>query len=112
MRSSEPADIEMYATGTAQPPPGGGAELSTTDVDPDWLFDVASEFPDPSRPLSSILLEPWTVIAPGDLTGEITVPTITDDAAEPAEQVELRLRGSGREIQEIGTVTGTVTDVP
>ncbi|WP_189081581.1 hypothetical protein [Mangrovihabitans endophyticus] len=105
---SAPADIEMYATGYVVAP--DGPELSTTDVDPDWLFDVAYEFPEPSRPLSTLFLAPWTVIEPGTLTGEMTIPTITDNLPEPAEQIRLDLHGSGREIQDLGSVTGTVTD--
>jgi hypothetical protein len=80
-------------------------------VDPAWLWDVAFELPDPSRPVSEIHLEPYAVLAPGELTGEISVPTITDDVAEPDEHIRMALRASGRpEVQDLGPVTGTVTD--
>jgi hypothetical protein len=106
---SEPADIEMWVYGQAVPPESG-PELSTTDVDPDWLFELAYEFPEPSRPLSSIWLEPYATIPAGQLTGEISVPTIADQATEPAEKIRLAMRASGREVQDLGSVTGTVTD--
>ena len=106
---SQAADSEMYVTGRAEEPQPG-PELSTTDVDPDWLFQLSFESPEPSRPLSSIYLEPYAAIPAGELVGEVTVPTITDTAAEPAEKILLAMRASGREVQELGLVTGTVTD--
>ena len=112
MTLSEPADVEMYVSGTTEPP-ATGTEMSTTDVDPDWLYELSYEFAEPSRPLSSIYLEPYAVVEPGGLTADLTVPTITDSAAEPDEKIQLALRASGRkEVQDLGSVVGTVTNRP
>ena len=62
--------------------------------------------------MSSIWLEPYATIPAGQLTGEISVPTIADQATEPAEKIRLAMRASGREVQDLGSVTGTVTDRP
>ena len=107
---SEPADAEMWAFGTVQPPTAG-PELSTTDVDPVWFAEMTGEDPQPSRPLSETYLQPYAVVIPGQVTADITVPTIIDDAAEPDEFLQLELTGSGPdEAPPLGTVTGRVTD--
>lgn len=93
--------------------PEPGPELSTTDVDPQWFREntFPGEEPEPSRPLSTTNLLLGLVIAPGSVTGELTVPTVTDDEAEPTEHLRLHVLpfipdGIDREL------LGTVTDVP
>ncbi|MFI7498283.1 hypothetical protein ACIBVL_07135 [Streptomyces sp. NPDC049687] len=109
---SEPADVELW-----QPlrvlPVTGGAELSTKDVDPQWLLDTSGEAPDPERPLSQASLWVWMKVPAGDSSVDFTVPTVKDGVAEPAESVRLALTDDeadplpGRPV-----VTGTVTDAP
>jgi hypothetical protein len=113
IRLSTAAESWIWAEGTPRPPVSG-PELSTTDVDPEWFTDnTFGEDPLPSRPLSETGLLPWTGVEPGQLTGTLTIPTVTDGVDEPAETVRLELLLSGWEDEEppaLGTVTGTVTD--
>ncbi|MET0419716.1 MAG: hypothetical protein ABW022_27175, partial [Actinoplanes sp.] len=69
--------------------PAAGVELSTTDVDPDWFFQHAFQPAEPSRPLSGTYVIAYADIQPGETTGEMTIPTVTDTLAEPDEVVEL-----------------------
>jgi hypothetical protein len=73
-------------------PVTGGAELSTTDVDPQWLRDSSGASPQPSRPLSTVegLLLYGTVPA-GQSSVEVTIPTVVDGVTEPEESVRLRM---------------------
>ena len=93
-------------------PAAYGAELSTTDVDPEW-FERASygESPLPSRPLSSVYLEATLIIPPGQVSGELTIPTVADTVDEPDEHIRLEASASGgEEFEPLGWLTGTVTD--
>lgn len=69
--------------------PSTGVELSSTDVDPDWLAVDTGEPAEPSRPLSQTWRTPYLFIEAGATIGELTVPTITDSLTEPDEVVEL-----------------------
>ncbi|MFK0024599.1 alpha/beta hydrolase family protein [Streptomyces sp. NPDC090798] len=109
---SEPADVDI-----SQPvrvlPVTEGAELSTKDVDPRWLMDYAGELPDPERPLSRANLWVWTDIPAGTTTADFTVPTVTDQLAEPAESVRLALTDDNAEpLPGHPVLTGTVVDAP
>lgn len=88
-----------------------GAELSTKDVDPQWLQEYAGVDPDPERPLSQADLWLSLEIPAGATSAEVTVPTVTDQVAEPAESVRLELTDWEGEPQP-GTpaLTGTVLD--
>jgi len=105
---SEPADAEIWAFGTMQPP-ATGPELSTTDVDPVWFGDMTGEDPQPSRPLSETYLQPYGAVIPGQTTADITVPTVADGVAEPDEFLQMELGGSVPDAS-LPTVTGRVTD--
>jgi hypothetical protein len=105
---SEPAEAWIYVWGEVEPP-ATGPELSSTDVDPTWFTEMTGEEPEPSRPLSETYLQPYAAVTPGELTGDLTVPTIADDVAEPAERVQFQLFSSVAE-EPIGSLTGTVTD--
>jgi hypothetical protein len=105
---SEPAETSIFVYGEVQAP-GTARELSSTDVDPDWFTERSGEDPEPSRPLSETYLFPYTDVPAGELTGDLTIPTIADNLAEPAEQLRLQLYSSVAE-ESLGTVTGTVTD--
>ncbi|WP_199516313.1 alpha/beta hydrolase family protein [Nucisporomicrobium flavum] len=104
VKLSAPAETPFDIWASPQKP-ASGTELSSTDVDPAWFQEYAYEDPEPSRPLSETYLTPYTTIEPGKTSGEITVPTVTDSAAESDEIVQLQFS----EENGLGTVTGTVT---
>jgi hypothetical protein len=73
-------------------PVTGGAELSTTDVDPDWLRNHTGESPLPARPLSEVSrLFLFVEVPAGRTSATVTIPTATDNRTEPDETVRLRL---------------------
>ncbi|MGW0827725.1 hypothetical protein [Streptomyces sp. NPDC002845] len=109
---SEAADTGIWVD-TAFLPVDGGAELSTTDLDPDWFEENAGESPSPSRPLSeveSFYLPVW--IPAGELSTEVTVPTAVDGVSEPEESLRIQLStwDENWEPQEGPVLTGTVLD--
>jgi hypothetical protein len=104
---SEAAGTEMWVYGVPVPP--GGPELSSTDVDPRWFVESSGEDPEPSRPLSETYVGVFAPIPAGQLTADLTVPTVTDAVDEPDEQVRLEMYGPAGE-EPAATVTGTVTD--
>ena len=78
----------------------------STDVDPDWF--VANSFEEvlPSRPLSSTSVTPYAFFDAGVTTATLTVPTIHDNLAEPAEVVSLKFLDPAGLPDLTGTVTG------
>ena len=73
---------------------------------------MTGEDPEPSRPLSETYLQPYAAVIPGELTADLTVPTITDDQAEPAEQIQLRLYSSvAEESDRLGDRDGDRTNL-
>ncbi|MGW4549649.1 hypothetical protein ACWEN4_25300 [Streptomyces violaceorubidus] len=106
---SEPADVEL-GTALVPVPDDTRPELSTKDVDHDWLLETVGEVPDGEVPLSRLdYFALWAFIPPGETDAEVTVPTVTDDAAEPTEYIGLRHTDDEGEPQ--GPVlTGTVLD--
>jgi hypothetical protein len=106
--ASAVADATMYRFGAVQPP-GSGADLSTTDIDPRWFVDNTGEEPEPSRPLSTTPLFVMMTIEPGELTTELTIPTVADDEVEPTEYVRFSLE-SWPESGTLEDLVGTVTD--
>ncbi|MFE4990660.1 alpha/beta hydrolase family protein [Streptomyces mirabilis] len=109
---SEPAEVDIL-----QPmrllPVTEGAELSTKDVDPQWLTDHAGELPDPERALSLANLWVGTDIPAGTTTADFTVPTVKDQLAEPAESLRLALTDDNAEpLPDHPVLTGTVVDAP
>ncbi|MEU6227293.1 hypothetical protein [Streptomyces sp. NPDC047042] len=111
---SEIADSAMW-TDLEILPVTDGTELSTKDIEATWLatnFEGAS--PDPERPLSTLpngaLL--MSEVPAGDLSIDISIPTVTDQVTEGEESVRLRLwtydpTGEGIEGPQF---TGTVRD--
>jgi hypothetical protein len=90
-----------------------GAELSTKDVDPQWLMDGSGDMPDPERPLSGASLWVWLHIPPGDTGADFVVPTVRDQVAEPAESMRLALTDDDAEpLPDAPVLTGTVLDEP
>ncbi|KJK38003.1 hypothetical protein UK15_19190 [Streptomyces variegatus] len=90
-----------------------GAELSTKDVDPQWLKDSSGDVPDPERPLSDASLWVWVNIPPGSSSVDFVVPTVRDQVAEPAESMRLALTDRNAEpLPDRPVLTGTVLDKP
>ncbi|MFF4928741.1 alpha/beta hydrolase family protein [Streptomyces griseofuscus] len=87
---SEPVDVDMSAMFAAIAPTTG-AELSTKDVPAAWLRDASGESPDPERPLSKVSgLYLWVDIPAHRTSADITLPTVKDKVAEPAESVRFQ----------------------
>ncbi|MFE9877535.1 hypothetical protein [Streptomyces sp. NPDC005784] len=109
---STAADTDIQAD-IAVLPVTGGAELSTTDVDPQWLRENSGKEPLPSRPLSQVSgLLLFADVPPGRTSTDITIPTAADTVTEPEETVRLRLTvydGSGTS-HDGPEFTGTVYD--
>ncbi|MGW6447027.1 alpha/beta hydrolase family protein [Lentzea sp. NPDC055074] len=104
---SETADSAVSVFG-APVAPASGTELSTTDVDADWLRQNSGEEPLPSRPLSSTQLMFFVFVPAGQTSAEFEVPTATDTEAEGEEQVRLKFEGNsptGTEFEVTGEVT-------
>ncbi|PAZ10101.1 hypothetical protein CLM62_42370 [Streptomyces sp. SA15] len=108
---SEAADVELWSI-FAVTPVAEGTELSTKDVDPDWLMENSGASPDPERPLSEVEgLALWASVPAGETSGDVTLPTVKDEVAEPAESVRFQFVPEEGEPQEDGPVlTGTVLD--
>ncbi|MEU5320929.1 hypothetical protein AB0G67_29850 [Streptomyces sp. NPDC021056] len=105
---AEPAAVDIW-----QPvrvlPVTDGAELSTKDVDPQWLMDYAGDVPDPERPLSQANLWVWTSIPAGSTSADFDVVTIRDQLAEPTESLRLALTDYEAEpLPDRPVLTGTV----
>ncbi|WP_431330678.1 hypothetical protein ACPZ13_18080 [Streptomyces sp. IPPR8] len=84
---SEPADVHVGSL-LLPVPDDTRPELSTKDVDPDWLLENAWEVPDGEVPLSRLeYLSLWALVPPGETDAEVTVPTVRDEVAEPAEHI-------------------------
>ncbi|NEE07438.1 hypothetical protein G3M58_13380 [Streptomyces sp. SID7499] len=90
-----------------------GAELSTKDVDPQWLKERSGDVPEPERPLSEANLWVWLNIPPGSTGVDFEVPTVRDQVAEPAESMRLALTDRNAEpLPGRPVLTGTVLDKP
>ncbi|MFJ6730097.1 hypothetical protein ACIQPQ_34880 [Streptomyces sp. NPDC091281] len=107
---SEPAAVDLWAPVRLFPVTEGAA-LSTKDVDPQWLSDTSGAPADPERPLSDADLWVWMGIPAGTVSLDVTVPTVRDTVAEPAETLRIALTDdSGRPLPGEPVRTGTVTD--
>ncbi|WP_328752522.1 hypothetical protein OHT57_43720 [Streptomyces sp. NBC_00285] len=90
-----------------------GTELSTKDVDPQWLTDTSGDLPDPERPLSSASLWVWLNIPAGSSGIDFVVPTVRDQVAEPTESMRLMLTDYyDNPLPDKPVLTGTVLDRP
>lgn len=90
-----------------------GAELSTKDVDPQWLENVSGRQPDPELPLSQVEMYVGSEVPAGATSAEFSIPTVKDQVAEPEESVRLTLTDeSGEPLPGAPTATGTVVDTP
>ncbi|MEU6486141.1 hypothetical protein [Streptomyces sp. NPDC046887] len=109
---SAPADVDISAFGKLEPVTGGRPELSTADVDREWLAELVGEVPGTPVPLSRLDASLWLNIPAGQTSGELTVPTVKDTVAEPVEHVRIAaLRGD--QDQTVGQpLEGAVRDAP
>jgi hypothetical protein len=108
IRLSEPADTPVCLDGKVTPP-GDAPELSTTDVDPQWLAGEEIT-PEPARPLSTADTFVYTCVESGRLTGALEIPTVADDVTEAAQQVRIegKIELGSRTLTQ--TLTGHVID--
>ncbi|GAA4064258.1 hypothetical protein [Streptomyces shaanxiensis] len=90
---SETADTEMFVPFSVLPT-DDGAELSSTDVDPQWLLENYGEAALPERPLSKVGgISLLAVVPAGQLGTDVSIPTVADGATEPEEAVRIQLFG-------------------
>ncbi|GAB3911121.1 hypothetical protein GCM10029964_116250 [Kibdelosporangium lantanae] len=108
-RLSEVADSDIYVLGTLVAP--DGPELSTTDVDPDWLRQYRVD-PLPSRPLSKARVPVFAAVKAGTTSADLVIPTIRDTEAEGTEYVKVHTGFQPRGISPEVDLTGSVTDGP
>ncbi|MEU9334078.1 hypothetical protein AB0D49_13100 [Streptomyces sp. NPDC048290] len=88
---SERADDDIWTRLALLPVTGDRPELSTADVDQEWLSEVIWEIPNPPVPLSKLdYATLWTTIPAGAPSADLTIPTITDATQEPTEYVRLQ----------------------
>ncbi|MXG28777.1 hypothetical protein [Streptomyces sp. YIM 132580] len=109
---SEKADVDIWTVAQLIPVPDGRPELSTADVDQEWLSQLVEEVPNPAIPLSKVEYGTlWTTVEAGRTSADLTVPTIRDQVKEPTEYVRLQL--TDEEDAPLGPpFEGTVRDTP
>ncbi|MFI8437318.1 hypothetical protein ACIGJO_26960 [Streptomyces sp. NPDC079020] len=106
---SEPADTGIE-TRIDLLPVSEGTELSTKDVDEEWLSELG-ESADPERPLSAGGSSLWVFVPAGETSAEVSVPTVTDALTEPEETLRMRVNIlSGDDWSEGPLLTGRVMD--
>ncbi|MBK3573123.1 hypothetical protein JHN63_04665 [Streptomyces sp. MBT65] len=108
---STPADVELNPSFIVQPV-ATGPELSTLDVDPQWLGENSGEEPAPERPLSQVTnLFLWTTVPAGQSSTEISLPTVKDQVTEQPESVRfVAVDDNGNPRSGGPELTGTVLD--
>ncbi|NUT50054.1 MAG: hypothetical protein HOV94_22500, partial [Saccharothrix sp.] len=105
---SSPTDSNFTVAGKPVAP--DGVELSTTDVDETWFRQrVSREEPLPSRALSSTGLQVTAYFFRGEVTKEVSVPTVVDADAEPVESIRFDL-ASRTPGASVASVYGSVAD--
>ncbi|MFH9725407.1 alpha/beta hydrolase family protein [Streptomyces sp. NPDC017254] len=113
---SAAADADIMG-GVTFLPPAGGTELSTADVPRAWLEENLGEVPQTVTPLSGIEhggLYLGATVPAGETSAQVSVPTVKDGAAEPAESVRARLTTYDGSWEPLPgpEFTGTVRDEP
>ncbi|MET7478028.1 hypothetical protein ABZT17_27200 [Streptomyces sp. NPDC005648] len=108
---SAAADVDLWSYFVVTPVTSG-PELSTKDVDPQWLEDNSGEKPDPERPLSSVrYLALGAGVPAGKLSAEVELPTVQDQVTEPAESVRFQVgQEDGTPLPGGAVLSGTVLD--
>ncbi|MCX2180615.1 hypothetical protein KV205_08770 [Streptomyces sp. SKN60] len=112
---SQPADADVMGGVSFLAPAGGAPELSTADVDPEWVRDTYGSVPDPARLLSRPEYPDayaGFAVPAGETVAEVRVPTVRDGVAEPVETlrgVPFTYDAEWRQVPG-AEVTGTVRD--
>ena len=108
MSLSAAADTDIYVVGTFVVP-ATGPELTTTDVDPNWLKTFGID-PSPSRPLSTVSAI-WLEqrLAAGSVAADAVLPTLAHNPSEPDKHVQVHLTSYPDGLGLDTTLTGTVT---
>ncbi|MEU7025865.1 hypothetical protein AB0A60_04150 [Streptomyces sp. NPDC046275] len=112
---SQPADADVMGGFSFLAPAGGAPELSTADLDPEWVRDTYGWVPDPARPLSRPEYpDSYAAFAvpAGETVTEVRVPTVKDGVAEPVEALRAVPFVYDAEWRQVpgAEVTGTVRD--
>ncbi|GGZ33452.1 hypothetical protein GCM10010387_29500 [Streptomyces inusitatus] len=108
---SEPADTTVETRLDLLPVPEG-TELSTKDVDKEWLAGIGGDA-DPERPLSRDTPSLWVAFPEGETSADVSVPTAADTLTEPEESLRMRMSYlKGHEWMEGPLLTGGVMDAP
>lgn len=103
---STAADSGIFTVGSFVAPTTG-PELTTADVDPNWLRSFNVD-PAPARPLSTLSgIWVYQYVAPGTLDGEASIPTLATGG--PDKHVQLHVVSYPPQLGLDTTVTGTVT---
>ncbi|MEV8503509.1 hypothetical protein AB0368_01615 [Actinoplanes sp. NPDC051475] len=113
MSLSAPADCPVTVGFVAEAP--AGSEVSTTDVEPGWLFELTGQPAAPPRPLSRTDLRTSLVVPPGETGADFVVPTVADGVAEPDRSLRFATTSSGPDAAMSlpgPSLTGTLTDGP
>ncbi|MFE7655062.1 alpha/beta hydrolase family protein [Streptomyces bottropensis] len=86
------ADVVTWTDLQLLPVPDG-TELSTKDVPATWLEETFRASPDPERPLSALPNDALLMseVPAGDLSIDVSVPTVTDQLGEDTESLRLLL---------------------
>ncbi|MEX0167885.1 alpha/beta hydrolase family protein [Streptomyces sp. LMG1-1-1.1] len=114
---STAADIDVFGN-VSFLPVTTGTELSTADVDPAWLERQLGHVPDPvvslSEAAASSGLALGVNIPAGQTSTEVTVPTVRDALAEPAESLRAALTTYDGSWEPVPgpEFTGTVREAP
>ncbi|MFI7602101.1 hypothetical protein [Actinoplanes sp. NPDC049681] len=111
---SAPADCPV-TVGFVAEAPAGGTEVSTTDVEPGWLFELTGQQAGPARPLSRTDLRTSLIVPAGETGVEFVVPTVADDVPEPERGVRFATMSSGVDASVTvpgPPLTGTLIDGP
>ncbi|MFE3095398.1 hypothetical protein ACFXG1_16395 [Streptomyces sp. NPDC059248] len=108
---SQAADAELWDAGFHVLPVTGGPEVSTTDVGAEWLAEYIGTGPEPERPLSVAVPEPYfpVMVPVGRTSVDVAIPTERDGRAEPMESLRLRFDPPG-DAPHGPVFTGTVRD--
>ncbi|HEX8629826.1 MAG TPA: hypothetical protein VF755_16795, partial [Catenuloplanes sp.] len=88
---SAPTDVALRFRLTAVAP-AAGPEVSTTDVDPNWVRGVFDTEPLPSRALSATQGSLLVEFPAGGTRADVVLPTAVDQVAEPDEHLLLQPR--------------------
>ncbi len=111
-RLSHPTEYFTGFVGSVVTGDGTHAELSSDDVDPDWLAERlhGEPLPDFPVPLSDLGVYLRLEIEPGQVEGVLEVPTVRDGRDEGTESLTVAVEPDGRLVPEPLSLVATVSD--